>query len=103
MTKLNTIRACLSLFIVMLKKNQNAVNFILMNDVSETLEQPCIKEKCTSLSNIEVKRQTMFCKLYGACNLTGEIIVIEIVWFTIIDTLKIHNGRTARDELRICA
>lgn len=45
----------------------------------------------------------MFCKLYGACNLTGEIIVIEIVWFTIIDTLKIHNGRTARDELRICA
>lgn len=45
----------------------------------------------------------MFCKLYGACNLTGEIIVIEIVWFTIIDTLKIHNGRTAWDELRICA
>lgn len=45
----------------------------------------------------------MFCKLYGACNLTGEIIVIEIVWFTIIDTLKIHNGRTARGELRICA
>lgn len=40
----------------------------------------------------------MFCKSYGACNLTGEIIVIEIVWFTIIDTLKIHNGRTARDE-----
>lgn len=39
MTKLNTIRACLSLFIVMFKKNQNAVNFILMNDVSETLEQ----------------------------------------------------------------
>lgn len=99
MTKLNTIRACLSLFIVMLKKNQNAVNFILMNDVSETLEQHLASRKnaraCQAL--------TMFCKLYGACNLTGEIIVIEIVWFTIIDTLKIHNGRTARDELRIYA
>lgn len=46
MTKLNTIRACLSLFIVMLKKkNQNAVNFILMNDVSETLEQHLASRK----------------------------------------------------------
>lgn len=102
MTKLNTIRACLSLFIVMLKKNQNAVNFILMNDVSETLEQHLASRK-NARACLEVKRQTMFCKLYGACNLTGEIIIIEIVWFTIIDTLKIHNGRTARGELRICA
>lgn len=45
MTKLNTIRVCLSLFIVMLKKIQNAVNFILMNDVSETLEQHLASRK----------------------------------------------------------
>lgn len=47
MTKLNTIRACLSLFIVMLKKIQNAVNFILMNDVSVTLEQHLASRKNT--------------------------------------------------------
>lgn len=75
---------------------------MLAKHLNNTLHQGKMHE-LVNLTSIEVKRQTMFCKSYGACNLTGEIIVIEIVWFTIIDTLKIQNGRTARDELRICA
>lgn len=55
-----------------------------------------------SLLSIEVKRLIMFCKLYGVCNFIGEIIIIEIVWFIIIDMLKIYNGRIVWDEFCIC-
>lgn len=55
-----------------------------------------------SLLSIEVKRLIMFCKLYGVCNFIGEIIIIEIVWFIVIDMLKIYNGRIVWDEFCIC-
>lgn len=55
-----------------------------------------------SLLSIEVKRLIMFCIIYGVSNFIGEIIVIEIVWFIIIDMLKIYNGRIVWDEFCIC-